>query len=295
MEEHRLGYLSRLPRFDYLEPRTLEEVCTALSSYGEEAKILSGGTDLLVSMKKRDIVPRYVINLKTVPGLDYITYSTSDGLRIGALATLSNIESSKVVRERFPLMAEAAYQTGPSHIRNMGTMVGNICNADAAADSVPALIALGAKVKVQGLSTIRTIPIDEFIVDSKKTALKGDEIVIEVQVPDMPPNTCGVFIKIPERTMIDIAVASAAVVVTADEKGSKVVDSKIVFGAVAPVPFRARIAESMIRGKAVDTRLIERVAQAASEEARPRTRHEYKRQLVATLVKRSFRQALNLN
>ena len=135
-------YPRRLPRFEYLAPRSIEEALFMLFQHGKEARVIAGGTDLLPQMKKRELAPRYLIGLKNIGGLDYIDYDPARGLRVGPLATLHAVETSPTVNERFPALAQATYSMASAQIRNMGTVVGNICNAVPSA--FLALIGVGA-------------------------------------------------------------------------------------------------------------------------------------------------------
>ena len=292
MSSSHLRYLMNLPKFDYFEPKTVEEACQLLNQYQDEAKVMAGGTDLLVAMKQREISPRYVVSIKSIDGLNYIRCNGSGELEIGAATKLRDIEESETVNEKFPLVARAAGETGPPTIRNVATMAGNFCSALPAADSAPLMICLGAKVKIQGSKGIRTVNLEDFFTGSKKNALQGDEILTEIQVPPSPAKTAGAYAKNTERSNTDIAVVSAAVVITMDETGSKAAEVKIVLGATAPTPMRALRAESVVRGKAITDALIEEAALVASEEAIPRTRYEYKRQLVKVLTSRALKQAV---
>ncbi|MGI6317592.1 MAG: FAD binding domain-containing protein [Dethiobacteria bacterium] len=134
-----------------------------------------------------------------MPNLKYIRCKNEGFLEIGALATLSDIENSEIVKEKFPLVAEAAKKTGPPTIRNMATMAGNLCNALPAADSAPLLICLGAKAKIQGTKGARIIPVEKFFVNSKICALQNGEILTEIQVPSLPDNSAGVYLKKPRK------------------------------------------------------------------------------------------------
>ncbi len=278
--------------FNYLRPKSIKEACSLLSKHAGKAMVISGGTDLKVLMRNKDIAPQYVIDLNTIPDLDYIRQDR-EGLKIGTLATLHAVESSPIIQERFPMLAAAARQIGSPQIRNMGTIGGNLCNATPSADTPPPLIGLGAKVKIVGLGGERIIGLEGFFVGPDKTVLQGDEILTEIQVPEPPAHTGGVYLTFPERRAVDRTAVGVAAVVTLDSKGEKIVNAKIVLGTVAPTPIRAGKAEDTIKGKAIDDELIEQAAQAASKEARPRTRHYYKRQLVKVLTRQAIRQAID--
>ena len=294
MVTSKLDYLLKLPKFDRLEAKTIEEACSLLAKYKDKARIIAGGTDLLVAMKRREVNPQYLIDIKAIPNLDRISYSQKDGLVIGALTTLAEIESSSIIRERFPILSSAAHQTGSPHIRNMGTIGGNLCNAAPSADMAPSLIGLEAKAKIKGLGGERVIGVEEFFTGPGVSALQVGEILTEIQVPNPPSHTQGVYLKLPARTAIDIAVTGVAVVVTFDTKGENIVDAKIVLGAVAPTPIRARQAEDIIKGKIIDDELIEKAAQTAADEAKPisdvRGSASYRKEMVKVLTNRALNQ-----
>ena len=283
-----LKYLMNLPKFEYFEPKTVEEACRLLGEYKDEARILAGGTDLVVAMKQREAAPKYIINIKPIDSLHYIRCHENGSLEIGAATTLNEIEKSRLARERFPLVALAAGMTGPPSIRNVATMAGNFCTALPSADSAPLMICLGAKVKIQGAGGVRAINLEDFFICTKKSILQNDEILTEIEAPSLPAHSAGTYIKNPERSNTDIAVAGVAAVVTMDEDRNRIIEAKIVLGAVAPTPLRAFRAEEILIGSAVSEEIITEAALAASQEASPRTRFDYKRQLVKVLTKRAL-------
>lgn len=287
-----------LPRFDHLESKTVEEACSLLSKYKGKAKVIAGGTDLLPAMRNREVTPAYIINVRSIPNLDYIHYTDAEGLKIGALVTLYDIESSPIIREKFAMVADAASKIGTPQVRNMGTIGGNLCNAAPSADTAPPLIGLEAKAKINGPNRERVIALEEFFIGPGENALQADEILTEIQIPNPPPHTRGVYLKLPARTMVDLAVVGVAVVVTLDDKERSIVDAKIVLGAVAPTPVRARQAEDIIKSKAISRELIEKAAEAAAGEAKPisdlRGSASYRKEMVNTLTKRAIRQVTAL-
>jgi len=184
-----------LSQFEYFAPKTIEEACSLLSKHSGQARVLAGGTDLLVKMKHRQITPRYVINLKSIPDLDYISYDDKEGLRIGALASLEAVKTYATIQQRFGILAEAAGVVGSVAIRNQGTIGGNICNAAPSAETGPALIALAAKVKIVGLGGERTVALEEFFTGPGETVLQTGEILTEVQVANLPSQSGGIYLK----------------------------------------------------------------------------------------------------
>lgn len=289
-------YYSNLPKFEYLEARTVGEACSLLKKYGDRAKIIAGGTDLLVSMKKRNITPWYIINIKNIPDLEYIQYDNEKGLKIGALTALESIESSPMIRERFFIVADAAHQIGSPQIRNWATIGGNLCNAAPSADMALPLIGLGAMVKIEGINGEKVFPIEQFFIGPGINVLETGEILTEIQVPTSSLHTGGAYLKLPSRTSIDIAVVGVAVVLTLNSEHRRVLDARIVLGAVAPIPMRAHKAENIIKGKVIEEQLIVRAAQTAAEEARPisdiRGSAKYRKEMVRVLTNLVIRQAI---
>ena len=276
------------PKFDYAEASTTEEACYLLSQYEGSAKLVAGGTDLLVAMRRQKIAPQHVINIKTIRDLDYIHYD-GKSLRIGALSTLNDIETSPLVRERFPLIASSAHLIGKPQIRNVGTIGGNLCNAAPSADMAPSLIGLGAKAKIKGTQGERTVHLENFFIGPGKSALQTDEMLVEIQVENPSPDTRGVYIKLPARTAKDIAVVGVATVFKFDSN-----EVKIVLCAVAPTPVRAHKAERVIRGYTLNAELIQKASLAAAEESKPisdiRGSASYRKEMVKVLTAQALRQ-----
>jgi len=281
-------YLLRLPRFDYLAPKTISEACRLLSKYEGKAKIIAGGTDLLVSMKQKKITPGYVVNIKGIPKLDYIYYHQKQGLRIGALATLQSIAASPIIREKFGLLETAASKIGTPQVRNMGTIGGNICNGGPSQDLIPSLLVLGARLKVVSLQRERIVPIDEFFIGPFQTALDQTELLTEIQIPTPPPGSAGCYQWLNKLNEVDETLVGVAVLMTADSTGKVCRDIKIGLCSVAPTPIRATRAERMLRGQKIESKAIELAARVAAEETSPRSRAQYRRQMTSVLVTRAI-------
>lgn len=289
-------YLRRLPEFEYFAPKSIKEACSLLQEHKGRAKVIAGGTDLLVCMKRRTMTPEYLIGLKNVPDLDYITYSWKGGLRLGALVSNQSVADAPVIRERFTALAVACSKIGTPQVRCMGTVGGNLCNAAPSADSAPPLIAFSALVKLVSAEGERTIPVEEFFVGPGETALSAGEILSEIQIPSLPPHAAAVYLKLPARSAVDIAAIGVAVLVILDSKNQTCTDARIVLGAVAPTPMRAKRAEEVIRGRKVEHDLICKVSEVASQESRPisdvRSSADYRKHMVNVLTKQAISQAL---
>ena len=283
--------LKKLGEFEYSQPTILQEAISLLEKYGEEAKILSGGTDLFVAMKEQGLTPKYLVDIKNIPDLEYIRYDEKEGLRIGALTTIKQIETSLLIREKFPPLAQAAKVLGSVQVRNRATIGGNLCNAAPSAETAPTLLVLNTNVKVAGSKGERTLPLEQFFLGPGLTVLQN-EILTEIMVPSLSANIRGVYLKIGRRRAVDLALVGVAVAVAMD--GNKWKDVRIALGAVAPTPIRARRAEKLLEGKRTDAALMQEAGQIASEEASPisdvRASAWYRKELVKVLVQRALEQ-----
>jgi len=282
-------------RFELLEPGSVEEACQMLSRYGDEAKVFSGGTALVKLMKKRLIHPSYLVDIKGIPELHFIQ-EDKEGLKIGALTTLSDLETAPLVRERFRSVAEMVHTIGSVQIRNVGTLAGNLCFADPASDPAPLLIALGTSLRVAGLKGRRVFPLEEFFTDFYETTLGRDEIVEEIQIPPLPRDCGAVYLKHTARVAFDLAIVGVAVVLGLSSEDGVCEDIRIVLGGVGSTPIRVQTVENLLRGKVIDDSLIMKAAVAASEGIDPihdvRASAEFRREMIEVFVGRGIEEAL---
>lgn len=270
--------------FEYLAPKTLNEALSLLEKYKDKsARVLAGGTDLLVKMKTIDLKTDYLINIKNIPELNFI--DTADGLKIGAAVSLSHIERIGKVKEGYPALYEGIKSMAAIAVRNMGTIAGNICNASPAADTVPSLIAYGAEIKLVSKRGERTILVEDFIIGVGKTVIEDDEIITQVNIPEMNKNSGSAFSK-KGRVKADIAKINLAVYL--EREGSICKDCKIVLGSVAVKAIRAKEAEGLLKGQTVSTSLMDKTAKKASEEIKPiddiRSSAEYRSEIARVIV-----------
>ena len=281
------------PKIEYFTPKTIQEACSLVLQYKGEAKIIAGGTDLVVEMKREEVLPKYIINIGGI-GLDYITYDDRDGLRIGALATIRSIEVSPLVRERFNILSQAASKLGTWQIRNRGTIAGNLVTAAPSAEMAPALIVLGAKIKIMGADGENIVPVENFFTGPGQTVLQSDEILTEIQVPNLLPRSGGVYLKQTIRRSLDLAIVGVGVIITMDD--DVLSNVKIALGAVAPTPIRAKKAEGILDGQRLNDDLLEKASLTASDESSPiddvRSSADYRRRIVKVLVGRAIKQAV---
>jgi len=284
-------FIRRLPKFEYHAPTSLGEALDHLSKHADKAKVLAGGTDLLVSMKKREILPEHLINLKGIQELKHIHYDKKRGLEIGGLVTLREIERSAIVRERYSALWDAANVMAAPQIRSLATIGGNLCSAVPSADTAPPLVALGASVTLTGKNGQRTLLVEDFFSGPEMTALSPDEILSHVSIPNPPKNSGGAYLKLMRRNAMDLALVGVAASLTLDGKKRICKEARIALGAVAPTPMRALGAEKLFLNKEPDENLAMEAGKIAAEEARPisdiRASKGYRTEMVRVLTKRA--------
>jgi CO/xanthine dehydrogenase FAD-binding subunit len=288
-------FYRRMPSIQYLMPETLEDALEMLSTFKEDAKILAGGTDLIPGLKRREIsVPRYVIDIKSIEGLDELSYDKKSGLKIGPLVTIDRIAQSPVVSEHFPCLSQAARSMASPQVRNRGTIAGNICNAVPSADSAPSLIVLSARVMIRSITGERSVPVEKFFSGPKKTVLDQDELLTEITIPNPAPGSLSAYLKLSPRHSMDLAIVGAAAAGLC--KNGTCREIKIALGAVAPTPLRAPMAENILLNKKITTELIEEASQNALMQCSPiddhRASREYRCDMVNMMTKRTLIQVL---
>jgi len=280
------------PSFEYLRPSTVKEAVALLQQHGDAAKILSGGQSLIPMMKLRIARPEYVIDINRIPGLDYIK---EDGgyLAIGGLTREAELESSDLIRTKFPIIHDTAGFIADPQVRNMATVGGNLAHGDPANDHPATMLALGAQIVATGPAGTRTIGIDDFFVSLFTTALKGDEILTEIRIPMPAPHSGGAYFKL-ERKVGDFATVGVAAQVALDAGG---LCNKAGIGLtnVGGTPIRAHKAEDYLKGKKLDESTIKQAGQLAADESEPssdlRGPSDYKKAMVMELTRRALGRA----
>jgi len=282
----------RIPKFEYFCPSSIEEGCSLLYKHKTEAKILAGGTDLFVKMKKKEIHPNAVISLKGIQKLDRIEWDDRGGLRIGPLVTHEALVNHPIVREKFDFLSEACFKIGTRQVRNMGTLVGNLCNASPSSDASAPLLVLEANLKLVHLYGERVVPLEEFFIGPFQTILDPQEIVAEVQIPNPPRFSAGSYEYIHKASSVGESLVGAAVFLKMDPKDSTCREARIGLSSVAPTPIRAKAAERMLKEKRLGDKIVREAAQVASDEIQPRSRPWYRREMTKVLVERAIFQAM---
>jgi carbon-monoxide dehydrogenase medium subunit len=280
------------PSFDYVAPKTVSEAVAALRE-NENSKILAGGQSLLPLMRFRLAGPTLLVDLKRVEGLSYI--KEEEGcLKIGAMTRQSAVEHSSLVSTRYPLLADTVKVLSDPVVRNLGTVGGNIANADPVNDEPATMLAYGAEVVASGPNGERVIPISSFYLDLYQSALARDEILTEVRVPMPNRRSGGAYLKL-ERKVGDYATAAVATQVELDE-ADNFASVGIGLTNVGLTAIKAIAAEDFLRGKAASDDNIRQAAALAAEAAQPiadaRGSEEYKRSLVKTYTVRALRLAV---
>ena len=280
-----------MKNFDYLEPRTVAEACALLKQLGGEAKVFAGGAHLTILMKQGLLEPKSLINIKKIPELKGILYDATAGLTIGALVTHRELETSALVREKFPVLCEAEREVANIRVRNMGTVGGNLASGEPLTDLAQIFIALDGKARMTGPSGQRVILIEELFLDFYTTSLAEDEILTQVVLPPLPPRSGIDYIRFSSSSVVDKPSAGVAVRLTLDSAGETIQAARIVLGCVGATPVRARKAEALLMGRKLTADLAQEAGAAASQECSPtsdlRGSEQYKRAIVKTLVKRA--------
>lgn len=281
--------------FDYKSPTSLEEAFRLLDERGEQAHLLAGGTDLAVGIRYGTIRPGVVIDLKQIPELAPAIRRTDEGFTIGANTVMTDLEEDDRIREGFPGLVEAAEVIGSVQIRNRATLVGNLCNASPAADTPPVLMALDASVRIAGRSGSRRLSIDEFLVGYRQTALRRDEVVTAVQIPEAGSRSGTAFLKLGVRRAMEISIVCVGARIDLAEDGT-IESAGIGVGSVAPQTVRLTRAEEMLVRERPDPELLAAAGSSAIEACSPiddlRGSAEYRRAMVPVLVRRALSAAL---
>jgi xanthine dehydrogenase YagS FAD-binding subunit len=317
-------------KFEYHEPRSIPEAISLGDDLPGKTRWLAGGTELLPKMKQRAVTADHLVNLKRVPALTGVDQNNSV-LRIGALTSLEELANSKPLGELFPALCEGARGVASPNIRRAATIGGNLCQtpncpyfvhrnlwrlpechaaqgntcnaipgakkcaAMSPADIAPALIALKAEAKIQGVES-REIPLESFFVSPGVTAMRKNEILAAIVLPKPPPLSGSAYLKYSRRKTIDYAVVSVGARLVLESGGGRCLEARVVLGGMAPVPFRARQAEDLLTGERVTEAVISGAAEAASLAGRPwRDIHgsnSFRRRLTSLLTARALGLAL---
>lgn len=282
---------------EYYRPSSISEALGVLGELKGEAKIISGGTDVLVQIRRQQLTPRVLVDITRIPGLDKI--QIQDGIiRIGALATHSQVERSQLIRDKAFALSEGASHLGSPQIRNLGTLAGNIVSGQPGADTAIPLLALGAEVTLATLDGEREIPLTEFFVDIGKTAVEGTYgLIREISFPALKTDETSVYLRLASRRALALPIMVVAVVLSADLNRNRFNHTRIAVGPVARTPLRAVEAETLLKDAVIQESVIREAARRAAQTSYPRDSllrgcSEYRRAMVENLVERGIRWSL---
>jgi len=282
--------------FDYAAPESVEEVVSLLEGKNGDARILAGGTDLIVQLREGRRNAKIIIDVKNISELTQITFDPSNGLRIGAAASCSEICDNPDVSEHYPGLVDGVSLIGGVQIQNRASVGGNLCNASPAADSIPALIVHEAVCNIVGPKGSRTMPVEAFCVAPGKNALDSGEFLSSIDIPTPREKSGAGYLRFIPRNEMDIAVVGAGASVVLDADGKKFVSARIALGAVAPTPLLASAAGDFLSGKEVTRENVKEAVRMAQEIAKPitdlRGTAEHRKHLVAVLVERALDKAI---
>lgn len=282
--------------FRYIRAQNVEHAATLLQQQDGRARILAGGTDLIVALRERRIAAELIIDIKGVPEVDELTYDAHDGLRLGAAVPCHRIYRHADVLRHYPGIVDAASLIGGVQIQGRASLGGNLCNASPAADSIPALIVHSAVCDIALPQTRRRVPVEEFCVAPGKTVLGRGEFLASLHLPSPPPGFGAAYLRFIPRNEMDIAVVGVGASVQLDADRRHIVAARIALGAVAPTPLFVPEASAALLGAVPDDAAFARAAELAQAAARPitdmRGTAEFRRHLVGVLTRRALAKAV---
>ena len=282
--------------FSYVAPRTLSEAAAILAQEGDQAKCLSGGTDLIVFLREGRRRARVVVDVKGIPELNQLSYDPQEGLTIGAAVPCYRIYSDPQVVAHYPGLIDAVALIGGVAIQGRATLGGNVCTASPAGDSIPALIAHQATCVVASPEGVRHVPLEQFFQGPGQTVLRRGELLVALKLPAPKPRMGAAYLRFTQRNEMDIAVTSAGVAVALSEDKARFAHVRVALGAVAPTPLFVPQASAALVDQPVSEDAVEATARAAQAAARPitdiRGTAEQRRHLAYVLTKRALWKAI---
>jgi len=285
-----------LHAINYEVPNTVDAAVKLLATHGEQARPLCGGTDLLIQLRAGVRRPEYIVDVKNIPELRRISFSMQHGLRLGAAVACIELYENGDMRKYYPGLTEAAHLIGSVQIQSRASVGGNLCNGSPAADTTPALIALGAKCIVRGPGGERSVPGEDFCTAPGRTVLQPGELLVEFQIPAPARNSSDAYLRFIPRNEMDIAVVGVGAAVTLDLRDERITTARIALAAVGPTPIFAREASQALAGKPFNDESIERAAQLAIAATSPiddmRGTAEFRRHVTGVLTRRVLAKAI---
>jgi carbon-monoxide dehydrogenase medium subunit len=286
-----------MKEIDYAAPRTVAEAVALLNDKGDRARVLAGGTDIIVQLREHRREPDLLVDVKHIPELNDLIYDPKQGLRLGAAVPCYRVYEHAAISKAYPGLIDAVSLIGGIQIQSRASVGGNLCNASPAADTIPALIAHSAVCVIAGPKGTRELPVEQFCTAPGRNCLTRGEFLVSLRLPPPPPRFGAAYLRFIPRNEMDIAVAGAGVAVTLDDAKGRCTAGRVALAAVAPTPLLVPEAGAALVDGALNDALIEKAASAAQAAAKPisdmRGDAEYRRHLVKVLVKRALQTAVN--
>ena len=282
-----------LPEFQYIRPKSLQEILELLDRHGEEARILAGGVALISFMKERLVAPTYVIDIKALKGFNRIEHTPGKGLSIGPTTTMTEIAAYEPVKQRYGALHDAASLVGDITLRNRATLVGNICEALPWNDGLASLTLFDAQLTLKSLQSERLLRVEEFIKGIMETDLRPDEVITSIRIPEPPENSRSIYVKTTSRSEFSIANIGALV---SNPKTPKKRLVRLAYAAAAPTPIRVPEAEDVFRRPGKLSDLIDEAMPIIIEKVAPMTdmhaSSEYRTHLIDILTRKVLRELM---
>jgi carbon-monoxide dehydrogenase medium subunit len=285
-----------LQAFDYAAPRSVDEAVSLLAERGDGARVLAGGTDIIVQVREGRRRVALLVDIKGIPEANQLAYDPATGLVIGAAVPCYKIYGDAAIAAAYPGLIDAVSLVGGIQIQGRATVGGNLCNASPAADTIPALIVHEAVCLIAGPSGRREVPAEQFCTGPGRTVLQPGELLVALQLPPPQPNFGAAYLRFIPRNEMDIAVVGVGASVILDAERNAFVAARIALGAVAPTPLLVDTAAAALVGQPISDEALQRAAEAAQAAARPiddmRGTAAYRRHLVGVLTRRALRGAI---
>jgi CO/xanthine dehydrogenase FAD-binding subunit len=282
--------------FEYINAQTVSEVVALLDEKGDQARILAGGTDLIVQAREGKRTLDWMIDIKSIPEVNILDYDSKNGLTLGAAVPCYQIYAVDAICDAYPGLIDATKIIGGTAIQGRAGVGGNLCNASPAADGIPPLIVLNATCIIAGLKGERETPVKDFCTGPGQTALEKGEMLISLKVPAPQKISRSYYLRFIPRNEMDIAVVGTGASVILDDAKQRIVSARIALGAVAPTPLFAEEASALLAGKEISDAVIDEAAQAAQAIVRPisdmRGTAEQRTHLVGVLTRRALNGAI---
>lgn len=258
-----------LPEFDYIRPETLAEASEFLALHSDEARPFLGGTDVFVRMRDGVIKPRFLVDVKHLDGTDELSFDAQSGMTIGAAVCMNRAAASTEVQQHYPLMAEACQSVASYQLRNRATMIGNICNASPAGDTIGACLALDGVLQIHGTGGARQEALNGFFLGPGKTRLRPGDIVTAIHFPLPPIGCAGTYLKLGRNKISDLSIVGVTVLGYPTSSTASGYRFRILLASVAPIPLAAVEAEACLAEQEITIETIQQAARLAADQARP--------------------------